>query len=334
MTDDLGAQGGDVPPETKLDLSTCVNPYGPPKSALEALSHIDVDVIKRHPYGAPSRLEAVYAQRMGVDSRNVVATRAASEAISHLARLFEGKSVVLPLPTYTEYVKRFPGSTRFEAVNPFHEIDALRSASNEADVVIFSNPQNPTGRFVDSRALAELAAGAPHCTFVVDESYADFVEDRSSVSVCGAEADNVVTITSPTKFFGLGGIRVGALWTRNEQYLAQLRTYRTTWPVSALEVCVAEAAMADGEWQHWVRHRLHEDAQWLDEWLATWQGISVVPGPLHFRLVLGDVETLHSALGRVETATRMLQPAHGVGRPALRISAPRQSDRHLLLNAH
>jgi histidinol-phosphate/aromatic aminotransferase/cobyric acid decarboxylase-like protein len=68
--DDFGAQGGDPRRMTggvHIDLSTCVNFYGPPLAALVRLrTGVQPEDLQIHPYAAAERMEALYARHLGV----------------------------------------------------------------------------------------------------------------------------------------------------------------------------------------------------------------------------------------------------------------------------
>ena len=67
ISDARERQGGDLRDLglVQLDLSTCVNPYGPPDTVLAALRGMSADAIRRHPYGAAQDVEAAYATYTG-----------------------------------------------------------------------------------------------------------------------------------------------------------------------------------------------------------------------------------------------------------------------------
>lgn len=74
----FGFQGGDprrMVDGVRIDLSTCVNFYGPPARALAVLSGLNGDDLQIHPYAASAQLEERYAACLGVDPRTLVAGR-------------------------------------------------------------------------------------------------------------------------------------------------------------------------------------------------------------------------------------------------------------------
>src|SRR5207302_6986288 len=93
-------QGGDLRDRgpVRLDLSTCVNPYGPAGAVLEALRGMPEDAVRRHPYEAAGDVEAAYAEYTGQPSGEFVAGSGTSDLIWSLAQHFGGKTVGLPMP--------------------------------------------------------------------------------------------------------------------------------------------------------------------------------------------------------------------------------------------
>lgn len=327
---DLGAQGGSHVGDVQLDLSTCLNGYGPAPAALQALRTATAQLVKQHPYDACEYAEAVFAEHFSVSSDFLVAVRGASEAIWQLASVTDGMKVALPMPAYTEFRKWFPNAELIPGKVHWHTVEQLSSAASGMDVVLFSNPQNPTGRFLTRWEIEDVANRNPETLFVVDSSYAEFTLPDQHASMIGCEAENVAVITSPTKFFGIGGVRVGAVWSRNSDLLQAFRALRSNWPLSSIDVSIVEAAYGDDVWVRDVRSLLHADGLWLEEWLLSQPGLNVTPGPLQFRLVEGKVVALRKKLLERGIATRLLTEAHGFERPVMRISAPTESQRHLL----
>ena len=246
-TDDFGAQGGDPRRMTggvHIDLSTCVNFYGPPPAVLQRLrGGIEPADLQIHPYAAAERMEALYARHLGVPADQLVAGRGTTEFIWALSREVRHESVAVPLPAYTDYLKAFPGrGFPGEQIPCIEHIDAALAASA---LVIISNPHNPSGVALAPADLIAAAERHPATTFVVDESYVDFLLDPGAATVVGADLDNLVVLRSPSKFWGIAATRVGVAWCRDRERLTALLGQRETWPISGIDVTVAEAAMGE-----------------------------------------------------------------------------------------
>ncbi|MGH9222539.1 MAG: hypothetical protein ACRD2W_01780 [Acidimicrobiales bacterium] len=109
---DFGPQGGDPRRRTggiRLDLSTCVNRYGPAPAALAVLGTTAPADLLLHPYEAAAEVERAYGALPGVDPAELVAGRGTTEFIWALARNVDHDGVAVPLPAYTDYLRAFPG---------------------------------------------------------------------------------------------------------------------------------------------------------------------------------------------------------------------------------
>lgn len=334
--DDFGAQGGDprrMVGGVRIDLSTCVNFYGPPPAALEALrSAIGPADLQIHPYAAAERMEALYARHLGVGANEIVAGRGTTEFIWALSRQVRHDRVAIPLPAYTDYLKAFPG--RGFPGGPVPTIKQIDAALSAAQLVLISNPHNPSGVALPAAELVAAARRHPHATFVVDESYVDFLADPHAASVVGADAGNLVVLRSPSKFWGIAATRVGIAWCRDRERLCHLLGRRETWPISGLDVTVAEAAMGSVGWAAQSRRALHRDAAWMAVALRSLPGTLVEQDVgVHYRcLVSEQAPEIAARFAEHGVGVRVLGRAHGADVPVLRILAPLRHQRAALLD--
>jgi len=337
MKDETRArQGGDLRGRSPihLDLSTCVNPYGPPNAVLEALRDMPADAVRMHPYTAAGDVESAYAQDTSQPAAEFVAGQGTSDLIWSLAWHLGGKTVGLPLPAYTEFRQAFPHAQTFGGGPSTHPVEVLDEAMVACDVVLISNPHNPTGQLIHRSDLAALARRHPGSVLVVDESYMDFLAEHAAMTLVGCGLGNVIVLRSPSKFFGLAGVRCGVAWTLHP-LREQWRRKRTNWPVSAFAAIALKAALAERSWAATVRRALARDVACLEASLAG-SPLDITPGRLHFRLLTGsakDVTRLSDCLGSSGIAVRVLEDAYGVGSPAVRISCPHNQHRRRLAAA-
>jgi len=330
---DFGHQGGDprrASGRPLLDLSTCVNRYGPPAAAIDVLRNLHAADILGHPYEAANRLEQAYAALLGVPAGELVAGRGTTEFIWALGRRVEAGLVAVPLPAYTDYLRVFPGrGFARHASERVPSIEQVDEALRAARLVIISNPHNPTGVLLDPADLVEVAGRHPASILVVDESYADFLVEPWRATVIGCSAGNVVALKSPSKFYGIAATRVGVAWCADRAVAQALFGPRETWPLSGIDVAVAEAALAGADWAAWARRQLAEDGMWLADALAPLAGDLVTDDvDVHFRcLFTPAAPALAGRLAEAGIGVRALGRAHGVVPGALRIVAPRTSER-------
>jgi histidinol-phosphate/aromatic aminotransferase/cobyric acid decarboxylase-like protein len=133
---DFGAQGGDPSRGVDIDLSTCVNRYGPAPAAIAALRAIEPADIVLHPYEAAPQIIDLYRGATGVPDGAMIAGRGATEFIWAMGRELDHASVQVPMPAYTDYLKVFPGRGFSPAGEQIPSLDQIDEALNAAGVVI------------------------------------------------------------------------------------------------------------------------------------------------------------------------------------------------------
>ncbi|MGY4651626.1 aminotransferase class I/II-fold pyridoxal phosphate-dependent enzyme [Mycobacterium sp. URHB0021] len=332
---DFGAQGGDPSRGVDIDLSTCVNRYGPAPAAIAALHSIPAADILLHPYDAAARLVGLYRQATGVKSGAMIAGRGASEFIWAMGRELDHADVHVPLPAYTDYLKVFPGRGFSMAGEQVPTVEQIQAALKSGRLVIISNPHNPTGTLLDPQDLIAAADAHPGATLVVDESYIDFTSDPVGWSTLGCDIPNLVVLQSTSKFYGIAATRAGIAWCADHEPLKRLFGQQENWGLSGIDVHIACAAVRDVAWAAESRARMHADSAWLAGVLQ------VIPGLLpqcnsnvHFQYAFCDrSEDVARIFRRHGIGVRVLSAAHGVSPDALRIVAPRADERNRFLEA-
>lgn len=333
--DGFGAQGGDPRRGVDMDLSTCVNRYGPAPAAVAALQSLPASDMVLHPYDAAERIVELYRWATGVDGGTMIAGRGASEFIWAMGREVGHSDVRVPLPAYTDYLKAFPGrgfSISGEQIPTVEQVDA---ALDSANVVIISNPHNPTGTLLEPKGLIAAADAHPNATLVVDESYINFTSEPIEASTMGCDVSNLVVLRSTSKFYGIAATRAGVAWCANDEPLKRLFGQQENWGLSGIDVHVVCAAVHDFHWASHSRAWMHRDSAWLADVLSATPGIeSHCNTNVHFQYAFCErAEDVAETFRRHGIGVRVLGIAHGVNPNALRIVAPRADERERFLGA-
>jgi aspartate/methionine/tyrosine aminotransferase len=171
------------------------------------------------PYGHPA-LQAALGRRYNVPETSIFTTGGASQAIFMVcaALLEAGDRVLVEKPAY-EPLLAVPRLLRAEILRLERrfedgyriDVEGLRRAlALRPKLVILTNLHNPSGvrlRGEMLREVASAAAGAGAMVFV-DEIYLEFTADNPPATAFSV-GDNVITASSLTKAYGLGGLRCG-----------------------------------------------------------------------------------------------------------------------------
>lgn len=285
-----GRQGGDLRDLAEgagIDLSTCVNRYGPSPGVESAIKQLNVRELRAHPFGAQQKFLLAYARNLDVDPGLLVVGRGISEFIRILARLLEGESVAVITPDYTDTIASFPTHIGPPGITDTVEMrfDRLLRAMARNSYVMLSNPNNPSGIYISHSHLIEACHRYPCTTLIVDEAFIDFVTTDGHSSLVQAEINNLVVLRSPNKLFGIAGVRTGALYTRNAQLRRGIEGMMLNWPLSYADVCMACAAVEDVHWAARTRADLLATAGRLERALSRKFPAMIADVPVHYRFI-------------------------------------------------
>ena len=283
--------GGPAPGERgrpSLDASTTVNPF--PEPELLALLGRTLPHARSYPEPWATECRERIASRHLLSPEHLVTGPGATFLLYHLLGLSLFRRLLLPEPVFSEYgraalmaglaVHRIPPGLDLilsDGRTLGWGIDLERSAweIRPGDLMVLQNPVNPTGQeFPASRLLAlSRRLGAEGGALLVDESFQDFLDNRSSVLAQAGE-DGLLVLRSLTKITGLPGIRTGFL-AGPPEIAGRLREAMGPWSTGLLEQVVIRWAMERGKardfgWDGEPRDRLRAGLERL--------GIACLPG--------------------------------------------------------
>lgn len=240
-----------------------------PPSALEALKHVDRNVLEYSPSAGFLSLREKLADyyrkyRIELTPDDIIVTSGGSEAVlfAFLACLNPGDEIIVPEPAYANYmafavsagavIKSVPSSieTGF-ALPPVEEFEMLITDRTKA--ILICNPNNPTGYLYTRSEMNQIRdIVKKHDLYLFsDEVYREFIYTGSPyISACHLEGieQNVVLVDSVSKRYSECGIRIGALVTKNAELRKTVMKFcqaRLSPPL--IGQLVAEASIEDTE---------------------------------------------------------------------------------------
>lgn len=274
-------------PQPWFDLSTGINPWPYPHADIPASAFATLpDAAVEH-----DAREAM-AAAWGCAAETIALTPGSQAAIQLLPQLFPASRVGVVSPTYNEHARIWRSAgARVE------EIEAAAINADDFDCVVLCNPNNPDGRQWRPDALLKLAGGlAAHGgRLIVDEAFADLSPNLSVAGYAGA--GSIIALRSFGKFFGLAGVRLGAL-VAAPAIIADARRRLGPWAVSGLALELARRAYRDRVWIDETLSLLKREARELDNVLRD-GGLAPRGGTDLFRWVAcDDAHGLWRELGR------------------------------------
>ena len=198
----------------------------------------------------------------------------------------------------------------FRLINP--------AVPDEADLVVVSNPTNPTGVLHSREAILALRRSGR--IVVVDEAFADSVPGEPE-SLARMGLPDVLVLRSLTKTWSLAGLRIGYL-LGDPGVLARLSSPRPHWPLGTLQLeaiaaCCEPEAVAAAEAE---AERLAVTRSAMVTAL-TGLGLDVVEGTAPFVLFAApDTQILRKHLHAKGIAVRRCDTFVGLGENHLRVA--------------
>jgi histidinol-phosphate aminotransferase len=265
-------------------------------------------------YPSDERLTAGIAEHCGVPAESVLVTNGSDQAIDITLRTFlqSGSRMLVATPEFIPFrrVAELLGAqvegVPYEPDFTFPYRGFRSAAQRKPALIVFINPNNPTGTLVDPEFIRETLVEYPDTPVIVDEAYYEFT--GVTVAPWVARYRNLIVFRTFSKAFAMAGLRLGYA-IADPAVLEQIRKLRNPFDVNELAIVAGEAQLAavdevdghTGEIMSKVKPMVLEFLRDL--------GVPVVPGAANFLLVrpedgAGTVRLLRES--RV-----LVQPLHG-----------------------
>ena len=308
----------------------------PPRKLLEDLAVADLSRLRDYPDARP--LESEIAERLGVDPARVLVTAGADDALDRVFRAYlrPGRRLILPVPAF-EMMYRFAAVVGGEILpvlwtDAFPTDDVISALDDSVSLVAIISPNNPTGRTATASDLERVAEAASRvdsgtafgAMVLLDHAYVEYSDQ--DLTAVAERFDNVVTVRTFSKAWGLAGCRVGYA-VASPEVATVLRNVGNPFPVAGLSLAAVRAQTTMGE-TALTEHveRIRAGRAQLTERLAR-RGIEASPSQGNFVLADFGARSDFVFRGLAALGVRVRRFPH---RPeiaeALRITVPDQAD--------
>ncbi|XKH02373.1 threonine-phosphate decarboxylase CobD [Marinobacter nauticus] len=298
-----------VPESQWLDLSTGINPNPWP------IPEIPAPVWQRLPEdddGLPELIRQWVEAPAGAACLPVAGSQAAIQA---LPQLYAPCRVGIPVPGYREHGYWWQRAGHTVVPVPLESVLESDEWLASLDVLVWIHPNNPTGLALPAGQLQEWhrSLQARGGTLVVDEAFVTPGADSLATSV---GVSGLVVLRSLGKFFGLAGVRAGAVMS-DDSVISALSHRLGPWAMSGPARYLMKHALQDVAWQARTRDSLLEGSRRLSRLLAE-AGFGESAGTELFRyLPHPDALAIYGSLARQGILVRLFEQP-----PALRFGLP------------
>lgn len=340
----LAAELG-CPAEDIIDMSSNLNPFGPPPGLLEHLQEHLREIYALPEMDAAGMIQA-FADFYDLDPARVQAGNGTTQLIDAVPQALNAEKPLILAPTYSEYARACRMhhlEPAFFAASPQEafqvDMSAFSRAVPEHDLVFICNPNNPTGVLLPRADILALVDEHPRVRFVIDESYLPFVPGAEEVTLIHAHRRNLFVCNSMSKIFRIPGLRVGFLIGPAER-MPGFTSFGQPWSVNALAQAAVCFLMRQKEaTRAFVQQSralmLQEKARFLES-AAACPDLCFFPGATYFVLAAlqgaGTVQDICRYLSHEKILIRDCGNFEGLPPGFLRISLKTRKQNQLLVD--
>ena len=321
-------------------LASNENPLGPSPLAMRAIADA-AGRLNLYPNGGLD-LRKVLAREFDLKVENVIAGSGSEGIMSNIIRTFLGDEDEV-LTTEAAFIgfqvlaKSRGVKYRTVPYRDWHyDLEALAQQVNERTKIIYlANPNNPTGTIFTKHEFDRFYQHVPErVRIILDEAYFEYAKDNPRYpDSMHYRYDNVITLRTFSKVYGLAGVRIGYGFA-HEELIGNLLKVKLPFEPSTLAQAAGIAALSDKEFLH---RSLELNARGLKFLACSLEemGLKVVPSDANFVMVVLGGEEQASRLARDLLAKGIIvRPLKSFGLPqALRISTGTDEENYRCVEA-
>ena len=206
------------------------------------------DIVRGYPDYEYRSLKAAIGSFYDLD--HVVPLNGSSEGVLLALVATGSRRIIAVQPSYGEYRDLAEAmGIRYEHIDMrvsgsrfVLDLDALRPRCIDPEaIIVVTNPNNPTGSFLDPR---ELEAFASECRswILLDEAYAELSDAYPGIRP--PTGDRIVVLRSLTKWLSVPGLRIGFAAV-GEELARRMDALRAPWNVNSSADCFARRALGE-----------------------------------------------------------------------------------------
>ena len=234
-----------------IDFSASINPYGIDPNLKDILKE-SIDILVHYPNQDYSEINALISRKHDVSEESIYLGNGANSIIFRLFSIFNKElNICIPTPSFETYRLAaesvsanivYYDMNRFKITNEIFDI-----LSDNIDVLVLTNPNNPTGYLIEEELLRRLLeyCKAENIFVLIDECFLEFVLDGEKYSQLSnlSKYTNLAILRSLTKLYAFPGLRFGYLLTENKKIIENLNKLTPSWDINTLALEAAKFSL-------------------------------------------------------------------------------------------
>ena len=324
-----------------VKLASNENPIGVSPKAKKAMQD-SLDDVCRYPSPDGFALRNALANRYDVKMDNVFLGHGSEGIISLIMRTFflddeEGITSVGSFITFDLQAQSRGIKLVHAPLKDYHiDLDAIAGRITEKTKIIYlANPNNPTGNIFKVHDFLDFMKKIPERVLVIlDEAYFEFAHDDPAYpDSMQYRLDNVITLRTFSKAFGLAGVRLGYGFG-HENFISNLMKIKLAFEPSSIAISAGVAAMEDTDFLEKTL-RLNRIGKSFFYQLFDELGIRYLPSHANFvTIVLDSEKTVTNLYDKLLRKGVIVRPLRAFGLPnCIRVSTGLEDENEFFAKA-
>jgi histidinol-phosphate aminotransferase len=321
-------------------LASNENPLGASPKAVEAIG-CSLRGLNFYPNGGLD-LREVLAAQFDLKVENVIAGSGSEGIMSNIIRAFlcdEDEVLTTEAAFIGFQVLARSRGVKYRTV-PYrdwhYDLPALaREINSNTKIIYLANPNNPTGTIFTRHEFDDFYRHVPERVLIIlDEAYFEYAKDNPRYpDSMHYRYDNVITLRTFSKIYGLAGARIGYGFA-HEELIRNLLKVKLPFEPSTPAQAAGIAALADKEFLHRSLELNARGLRCLLRGIAE-IGLPVVPSEANFVMtVLPGAQDADRVFEELLAQGVVVRPLKAFGLPnCLRISTGSDQDNQLCIEA-
>ena len=200
-----------------IKMASNENPIGPSPKALDAMRSV-IDNMHYYPETSGFHLRNALAKKYNVKIENVILGAGSEGVISTIMRTFllTDDEIISAKNSFIGFRILANASGRRTHWVPMkvhrYDLDAIKNKITDYTKIIYiANPDNPMGTYITREEFDDFYSHVPErCLIILDEAYYEFAKEKPDYpDSMTYRYDNVITLRTFSKVYGLAGARIG-----------------------------------------------------------------------------------------------------------------------------
>ena len=278
-----------------LDYSSNINPLGVPQKFIN-IAKESFDKLVNYPDPYYIDLRKKIAEFNSLDLSNIIVGNGATEILFLYLKALKPKKVLILAPCFVEYeraLKSVSAEINYfelkESDNFYPDIENLKKEieTNSYDLLLFCNPNNPTGQFIKLEDIKKVVdvCEKKNTKIFVDEAFIEFTENWQEKTVSLFKNKNIFIMRAFTKFFAIPGLRLGYGIGFDEEILNRMWDEKEPWTVNTFANLAGLIMLDDKEYIEKSEKWILEEKKFMYKELSEFQYLKAYKTECNFILL-------------------------------------------------